>query len=167
MYVRVLVHWLQTASEHNDKLGSLVEFLLHSGRWKVELAGGAPRQCIHVKPANLSPASLPASDDDEEEEDEEEEEKEEKEEQVKQGEDVVLPGGVLESLAANVKMAEEKVATPAQKEANQRRLRRHLRAANAAWGGDGTLTRDEFVAAMTTLDCNGKGISYSKYIHTS
>ena len=124
----------------------------------MELAGGAPRQCINVKPANLSPASLPARDDDDD--DEEEEEEEEEEEQDKQGEDVVLQGGALESLAAKAKkkkMAEEKVATPAKKEANLRRLRRHLRDANAAWGGDGTLSMDEFVAAMTTLDCNGKG----------
>jgi len=65
----VRLHSLQTAHRHNGMLGFLVEFMSDSGRWKVELAG-CTDSFVNVKPANMSPASIPESDDEQDEHDE-------------------------------------------------------------------------------------------------
>ena len=67
----VRLHSLQSARHQNGRLAFLVEFVSHFGRWKVELADG--KEFVNVKPANMSPASIPESDDDDDEQDEQDE----------------------------------------------------------------------------------------------
>ena len=142
----VAVHSLKAASEHNGKLGVLVGFISQSGRWTVELQAlaGAGRQHINVKPANLERAALAVSHD------------AERAWEAEQAEGAEGAEGAEDE--GQGKQGEDDVLTPAKKEANQRQLQRHLRMMDAVLGGDGTLSLDEFVGAMTSLDISGKSM---------
>lgn len=103
----------------------------HSGRWKVELADGKD-ESVTFKPANMSPAAIPESDDEHDEQYE-------------------APEHALPQESDKDEEEEERtVVSPEQKAANLTLMREQLAAADV--DKCGTLSLKQFTEAMASLN---------------